>query len=189
MGNNMFKNSKYGVNYGIINVNNLLFQDDILKLETNVENLNEANKFYETFQNNNEMEFHKTKSKIVTNEKVAKKILLNSEEIESTNQYKYLGDIITEDDKYDTMIKTRSNEILGITAELMSINNNITKDTKYMESISLYMNSIILTKLLNNAEMWHNLTTANKEKLQTIQDTALKRLLKMPTSTPSIPLR
>ena len=87
------------------------------------------------------------------------------------------------------MIKHRSNGIMGITAELMSINKEIPSDTLYIQSVIQYMNSIILPKLLNNSETWHDLTKLNKDKLQSIQDTALKRLLKLPTSTPSVALR
>ena len=102
--NKTFKNSGLGVRYGKILVNNLLFQDDILKMETSSKRLNEANRYYETFQNNNRMKFHKIKSKVIRNTNENKAVYLNGEEIKEVEQYRYLGDIITGDNKYDTMI-------------------------------------------------------------------------------------
>ena len=183
--NRTFNNEKYGVNYGEILLNNLLFQDDIIKLESDENRLNEANLLYQTFQHNNRMMFHKEKSKVLSNHKEKQTITLNGTTLENTKQYKYLGDIITEDGRYDMMIKTRGNEIMGLTAELMSI----TGEADSMKAIILYINAIILPKLLNNADVWSNLTRENYEKLQSIVDTALKRLIKIPTATPSIPLR
>ena len=187
--NKLFENTGLGVRYGKTMVNNLLFQDDILKVESNSRRLNEANRIYEVFQNNNLMKFHKSKSKIIKNKKDTKVVTLNGEEICETESYKYLGDIITGDSKYDAMIKQRKNEVTGITAELMSINKDIPPDAMYMQSVVLYMNSIILPKLINNSETWNNLTKLNQDTLQSTADTALKRLLKLPTSTPSVALR
>ena len=51
-----------------------------------------------------------------------------------------------------------------------------------------YHEGIVLTKLLYNCETWTYLTKNNKEELEKIQNNALKRLLRIPFSTPSMGL-
>ena len=40
----------------------MLFQDDILRIQRNAEDMNIANKIYEIFQKNNRLEYHDLKS-------------------------------------------------------------------------------------------------------------------------------
>ena len=49
---------------------------------------NEANIYFETFQNNNRMKFHKLKSKLIKNKNEAKIVYLNGDEIKEAEQCK-----------------------------------------------------------------------------------------------------
>ena len=48
-----------------------------------------------------------------------------------------------------------------------------------------YYETVILPKLLTNAETWNNLTAENLCELEGIQNRAIKRLLRLPQGTPS----
>ena len=58
-----------------------------------------------------------------------------------------------------------------------------------MKAIITYHHTIILSKLLLNAETWSQLTKKNIADLETVQNSALKRLLKLPITTPTAILR
>ena len=60
--NRVFENTGIGINYGNIRINQLLFQDDILKIESTPEDLNIANSIYSWFANKNRMAYHPEKS-------------------------------------------------------------------------------------------------------------------------------
>ena len=62
---NYFVNENYGVYYGETRIENLLFQDDIIRFENSEEYLNNANIIMEIFQNINKMEFHPLKTKVM----------------------------------------------------------------------------------------------------------------------------
>ena len=101
-----------------------------------------------------------------------------------TDKMKYLGDIIHKSGKMDELIKERKNIISGITAELITIMAQINSDTEIQEIIT-YIKGIIIPKLLVNSETWNNITKDNMQDLETIQSKAIKRLLKIPYSTPN----
>ena len=187
--NRLFNNAGTGIWYGNEKINLLLFQDDIVKLEDKLEKLNEANILFTEFQNNNRMLFHEEKSIYMTTKGTNEKIILNNKELQRKVQYKYLGDIVTYDNSYDPMIKHRSNEITGITAELNSINCIINPNETSIETTITYIKGIIIPKLTTNAETWNNISMKNIEDMEKIQNKTIKRLLKLPQSTPSIGLR
>lgn len=183
----MFNNKGLNIKYGDMEINNLLFQDDILRIQRNAEDMNIANKVYEIFQKNNRLEYHDLKSVYMCTKGEAS-IKLNNKEMNNTKSYKYLGDIFTDNNTYNKMIDTRAATIRGTTAELNAIISEIPESIT-MKAIISYHHTIILSKLLLNAETWSNLTKKNIADLETVQNSALKRLLRLPITTPSAILR
>ena len=165
-------------------VENLIFQDDIIRFENSENQLNTANIIFEIFQNINKMEFHPVKTKAMIINGNMENINLGKHIITYTDKMKYLGDIIHKSGKMDELIKERKNIISGITAELITIMAQINSDTEIQEIIT-YIKGIIIPKLLVNSETWNNITKDNMQDLETIQSKAIKRLLKIPYSTPN----
>ena len=64
--NRLFEKSGLGVTYGNTRVNNLIFQDDIVKIENSKERVNEANHIYDWFSKINGMMFHEIKSEWIS---------------------------------------------------------------------------------------------------------------------------
>ena len=186
--NRMFKSGIGGaINYGEIRINNLIFQDDILKLAENKETMNDANVVYGIFAKINGMEYHESKSKYMTTGNDAD-IQLNKKGLEKAMEYKYLGDLITPDGGIDETIKTRKGAITGMTAELNQILEEIESTNKF-KAIIRYYDSIITSRLLTNAETWNKITKRNLHDLEVIQATTIKRLLRLPNGTPTNGLR
>ena len=132
------------------------------------------------------MLFHEIKTVFISNSKNAK-ININNSNLSQKYAAKYLGDIITEDGKYDQTIEERKMNINGIIAEIKSIMYQAEEDLE-ISAAKQYHEGIVVTKLLYNSESWTNLTKTNIEELEKIQNNSLKRLLRIPYSTPSLGL-
>lgn len=187
--NNHFEHTGLGVHYGKVQIGNLIFQDDIARVEDSKENLNAANRRFNCFRVQNRMEFHPTKSMWMSTKKTNEDVLLSKTTINQTQEYKYLGEIITSDGKINETILQRKNSITGITAELNAITDQLRNSQIHIDAVLQYHNHIIIPRLLLNCETWINLTKQNSTELEKIQNSSLKRLLRLPQSTPSIGLR
>ena len=183
---NTYNQKELGIFYGNLHLHSLLFQDDIARIERKPENLNLANQVYEVFQNLNGMEFHETKTVFISNRNNAV-IKLNNEDLEQEKAVKYLGDIISSDNKYDETIEDRKSSLNGIIAEIRSIMNEAQEEIE-IKVAKQYHEGIVITKLLYNCETWTYPTKNNIEELEKVQNNSLKRLLRIPFSTPSMGL-
>ena len=183
---NKFKNTGLGVYYGKIFVPLLLFQDDIVKFDSSCKNLQKSNIILENFQNENKMEYHETKTTVMSNIIKEPKIQMNNNFLPITTEYKYLGDIITTDNRISELILDRKNAISGTIAELVCI---INEPCQYSFTAAIqYLNGIIIPKLLLNCESWTNMTLQEENQLEMIHSQSIKRLLHLPYSTPTIGL-
>ena len=183
---NKYLQKELGMWYGNLHLHSLLFQDDIARIERKQENLNLANQAYEVFQNINGMQFHETKTVYISNKNKCT-IKMNNEQLKQNKSVKYLGDIISDDNKYDENIEDRKTSINGILAEIRSIMNEAQEDIE-ITAAKQYYEGIVMAKLLYNCETWTNLTSGNLQELEKIQNNAIKRLLRIPFSTPSMGL-
>ena len=178
--------SDVGIWYGNLNIHNLLFQDDIACIESSPENLNKTNKALEVFQNINGMLFHEGKTVYISNTE-KNSITMNDKQLSQKKCVRYLGEIITDDNKHDANIEDRKSSANGIVAEIRAIMNEAHEDLE-IKAAKQYHEGIILSKLLYNCESWINLTKKNIEELEKIQNNVIKRLLRIPFSTPSLGL-
>lgn len=185
--NRMFTNTGLGIQYGSLTINNLIFQDDIIKIENSEEKLNKANRIYNWFAQINGMKFHELKSEWISNSKEDLQIRLDDKPLKRSAKAKYLGDILTPDGKIDETIAHRKSAVTGITAELSTIMDEV-GETR-IEALIQYHNGIIIPKMLTNAETWSNISKQNIIELEKIQNTTIKRLLRLPKGTPSNGLR
>ena len=178
-----FYHRNLGIDYGKTNIPLLLFQDDVVKFDKSPTDLQTSNIILESFQNENRMEFHPTKTMVMTNNPDPPKIILNNLIVPVTNEYKYLGDLIKIDNNLQPLIWERKNIITGTVAELM----NILSQTRQYSIIAAiqYHEGIIIPKLLLNSETWPKITQQDYLQLEQIQSQAIKRLLRLPYSTPT----
>lgn len=184
----LFSNEGLGVMYGDIRINCLLFQDDIVKIETSTHNLNKANEMITHYQQMNLMEFHQDKSKYIKTSKDETDIKLGTFILKETNSYQYLGDIISADGILKDTIEARSKLCTSTVAELNSIIEETVDENILIEAVITYHNSIIIPKLCLNTETWC-LNSVELKALESIQNKSLKRMLRLPQGTPSQGLR
>ena len=186
--NRLFENSGIGINYGNVRVNQLLFQDDILKIESSPQSLNQANSIYTWFAKVNRMVYHQDKSVYMSTTNENADIQLSDMKLQHAEKYKYLADYITPSGSLEETIKQRSSQVQGITAELNTIINLIDDQGIHIQATIKYHQAINIPKLLTNAETWANITPNNLTKLEDAQNQNLKRLLRLPQGTPTLGL-
>ena len=182
--NKLFKNSGLGILYGKISIGNLLFQDDIIRIENTAKKMDEANKYFESFEKINKMEFHPGKTVILATSGKETEVKLNGKPLKQVHEIEYLGDVITEDGKLDATIEQRRQKAISVTAELCAITSELGRSCE-LQAIIQYYNGIIVPRTLFNSETWNNETRENIQNLESTLHRSLKRLLKIPYSTPT----
>ena len=184
--NEYFSLSGLGMNYGKIHIPNLIYQDDIVRIEKSEHDMNRANKIHQVYQHVNRMQFHEEKTVYVTNQNNLC-ITLNNVVLKQEEAVKYLGDYISADMRYHHTIDSRKMIINGIIAELKAITSCATAHMEIKAAIQ-YHQLIIVPKLIHNSESWSNLNKSEIQELDRIYNQAIKRLIGIPYSTPTIGL-
>ena len=105
-------------------------------------------------------------------------------EIDETETYKYLGDIITSDGKNKKNIEMRKNKLNASTISIKTIASN---ETLYMLETTVLLNlheTINLPALLTNAESWR-LNKGESDEIEKIEIQTMKRLFDLPLHLPT----
>ena len=98
---------------------------------------------------------------------------------------KYLGDILSVNAKNDINIQDRVAKGIGNITKIMNILEKVTLGSHYFTTAILLRESIFLSALLTNCESWHGLTLAQINKLENVDKLLLRKIPKMPISTPT----
>ena len=178
-----FNHRNLGIIYGKNSVPLLLFQDDIVKFDKTEKDLQLSNIILERYQHENKMEYHPLKTMVMTNNPKQPQILLNNQLLQTTEEYKYLGDIITINNSLQPLISERQNIITGTVAEIVTILNQ-TGQYSILAAIQ-YLEGVIQPKLLLNSEAWNKISDEDLKDLEKIYSQSLKRLLHLPYTTPT----
>ena len=100
----------------------------------------------------------------------------------------YLGDIICGDGSNKLNIENRVLKGLGKVAQIMSMVEKISLGKHFFKIAFLLRESIFLSSVLTNSEVWYRLTTTDLEELEILDRSLLKRILAVPNSTPTAAL-
>ena len=110
---------------------------------------------------------------------------LGQKQISNTTTYKYLGDMLTNDNKNKKNIELRENKINAIIRQVnTTASSDIMRGIETKVIICLY-HKCIIPSLLNNAESW-TLSKSEEDTLDKVGIRAIKRLFNLPNSTPSV---
>ena len=98
------------------------------------------------------------------------------EVIDETDSEKYLGDIISNDGKNMKNIKARVNKGTGIVNKILTLLEGIPFGKYFFEIAIMLRNSLLVSSLLCNSEAWYNVTNAEYDYLETIDNTFLRKI-------------
>ena len=106
------------------------------------------------------------------------------EQMEIKEDEKYLGDIISNNGRNIKNIRARVGKGIGIMKNIFNLIDGIPFGKFYFEVAIILRNSLFVSSVLFNSEVWYNLTNAELDLLETVDVDLLRGILKAPKSTP-----
>ena len=101
--------------------------------------------------------------------------------MEEKDSERYLGDVIAKDGKN---IKARVNKGTGIVRKILTMLDGIPFGKFHFEAGVILRNSLLVSSMLFNSEVWYNITKSELELLETVDLMLLRGILKKNESTP-----
>ena len=101
---------------------------------------------------------------------------VGKEEMEGKVEERYLGDIISNDGKNMKNFKARVTKAIGIIRNIMTRLDGIPFGKYYFEVAIILRNSLLVSSILCNCEVWYNISDAEMKYLETA-DILLLRLI------------
>ena len=89
----------------------------------------------------------------------------------------YLGDLLTSDGKNTKNIKCRVSKGIGIISQIMNLLEKISFGPHLFEIAMLLRDSMLINGIINNAEIWYNLTETEVQDFENIDNLFFRRLL------------
>ena len=102
---------------------------------------------------------------------------------EQVEEAVYLGDIIRQDGKNTSNIKSRINKGLGIVTQIMEILKTVSFGSKYFEIAVTLRESLLVNGMLTNAEIWYGISKSEINELEDVDKLLMRRVLESPSSS------
>ena len=116
------------------------------------------------------------------------KLQVHNTDIEQVNSDTYLGDIVSNNGKHTETVKSRVARGTGIITQIMSMLEKITLGRHFFEAALLLRESMFLSSILINVEVWNRLTDEDMKQLVDLDKSLLRKILNTPYSTPTVSL-
>ena len=121
---------------------------------------------------------------IETGELTQKDIFEGEDLMQTEDNEKYLGDIVTNNGKNLKNIKARENRGRGISKDLLATLVEMFVGGEHHELGVTLRNAMLISSLLTNCESWYNVTIANIVTLEKVDEQMLRGILNAPRMTP-----
>ena len=179
---------KLGVVYGIIKLIFLLWVDDVVSFAEGSIQQNQTLQMVDNFARKHKLKWGTEKCKVMPVGKTAytkSSWQLGDQQIETADSYKYLGDVIMRNNGNQKNIEDRENKVKMITRKAMSTCSSEVIANMEMAAILKLHETRIISTLLTNSETWV-LQKEQLKKIERIELWALKRLIGLPPTTPTV---
>ena len=101
---------------------------------------------------------------------------------ENVTEAFYLGDIVRNDGKNCSNIKSRVKKGFGIVSKIMDILSTISFGRKYFEIARTIREAELINGILTNAEVWYGIKQTDIDELEMVDKLLLRRILGAPES-------
>jgi hypothetical protein len=119
----------------------------------------------------------KTVKSVVTGETDWEDTLVeNMNEISSIPSEKYLGQIVSNDSKNTLNISILRNKGVGIQKKIIQMLEKMPGGEYHFEIAVILRNSLLISSILTNSEVWYGVTQADTEQLEQIDDMWMRNL-------------
>ena len=166
-------------------LDSLLWMDDVCLIHYDLDKLQKILDIANHVAKKYHIVFGAAKCKVIKIGKgPASNLKLDGEILEETNSYKYLGEIFNNKGNLEDHIKGLEGKIHAATQNIIAETGNKEFKGMKMQAIWQMAEAVLIPIITYGAEGW-DLSTKEKDKIQTIFNKAIKTLLFMPTSTPT----
>ena len=198
--NSFFNKSSHEISYVDLNLQPLLFQDDIFRMCSSAFSAQMGNEYIDAVMETKLLDFNLDKScYLVIGDKKSQAILksdlsvnplkLSGKPMKEVAAEKYLGDYLSSKGLGDSVLVTIDSRYKKVNTTLMEIKAVVDDCRAYvtgglMSGIDIWEIAVI-PYLLNNSETWDNLPTKAVEMLDDLQNKFLRSLLETPRTCPT----
>ena len=177
-----------GISLGLIKLAFLLWVDDVVSFAEGVLQQNYTLNAVNEFAKKHKLKWGTEKCKVLAIGKNAYKLSkwnLGDSEIESCEEYRYLGDIITRNNSNQRNIEERENRVKMVTRKVISMCSNEILNRIEMWALMKLHETTTVSSFLTNSESWV-LSSTQRNKIDRIELWALKKILNVPVTTPTV---
>ena len=160
--------------------------DDIVSVSS-VENTEKINSLINTFIEHKKLKLSETKCSrihIGKDHEQCPVLKVHDSKMKESEKEKYLGDFITKDGKNQATIEDRKSKAKGAIAEILAMLEEIPFGSHRYEVAIKLRESILLSRILCNSEVWHAVTAANIVTLEKLDEGFLRSILRGHSKTP-----
>jgi len=177
-----------GIKINNIQIPPLSFVDDIISIHNNEIDAIKTNACAEVFQNRKRLLFNVKKCKTITmNTETDFNIQINNDNIEHVKSAKYLGHLISDSNGISPLIYEREkagrstfSELIATVEVIISSHSNL-----YIQALLKLFHTVLIPRIIHNCGVWGRITNNDLQKLNICVNSGLKRILKVPVSTPN----
>ena len=176
-----------GVTIGNINIGSLLWVDDVVTFSEGSAQQHKTLQKTNEFAIKHKMEWGQSKCNVMEIGRHSikqKEWYLGDKKIISTDNYKYLGDIVSRDGNNKANLDERSDKVKVVTRKVMASGRNEVMKQIQVKTLLQLHEIMTIPALLINCETWI-LNKTEREKLDRMEIWALKKLLGLPKTTPT----
>ena len=170
-----------------ISVNKLSFVDDLIGFNADTDVANETTVSNEVFEKKNRLKFKVSKCKVMgMNCRKKGLVELNGEEIEWVKEHVYLGSIISDNGERKSDMNARMTKSNSVANEIVQICKTTELSSIRLWYVKLLTSSCLDSTIKFGSALWNIMKyKTSRDKLNTIKPQLLKRVLQIPSSTPS----
>jgi hypothetical protein len=159
--------------------------DDILTV-SNVENSQEINQWVNTFFEHKKLKLNSKKCfriHIGKGHENCPEMKVHDKVMHDAEHEKYLGDVVDQSGTIQATINQRRSKGDGIVSEIISIINEIPLGEHKMHVALKLREAMLINGILYNSEAWHGVTSAQIAKLEAVDESLLRNILKAHSKT------
>ena len=117
-------------------------------------------------------------------EQVCPKLQVHGTEMGEVDPYDYLGDVVANDGKNNKNLQKRLACGMGQISQVMNLLDLVSFGQHYVEIALPLRQSLFLSSLLSNIEVWHGMKSMEVEALEILDRMLLRKILNAPQTTP-----
>ena len=185
------ENDQVGINIKDIDISSLLFVDDVTTIADSYSKQQKTLDLVDLFAIKHSLTWGIDKCAVLEigrHTNTRSKWKLGNQEISHKNCYKYLGDIVMRDGRNVKNIEERYTKIKKSTYTIITCGKSEVMQKLEIKTLLKLHESVNIPILLHNSEAWF-MTKTDRLNLEKIEIWAIKRMLSLPRTTPSVAIR